>query len=175
MENSTITIIAIFLAAILMFVFPLMTLSDRTDDVSQLTVQTATSEFVDNIRKTGKLTAANYEKFVEQISATGNSFDVELKATILDENIGKKSEKVSQDKIGENQSYDEYTTQILSEIGDDGTKYFKEGDSISVTVKNTNTTISTQLKNFLYKVTGNDTYVIAAEASGMITTTPSQN
>ena len=35
MGDSLITIIAIFLAAILMFVFPLMSLSERTDDISQ--------------------------------------------------------------------------------------------------------------------------------------------
>lgn len=55
MGDSLITIIAIFLAAILMFVFPLMSLSERTDDISELAVQTATNEFVDNIRTTGKL------------------------------------------------------------------------------------------------------------------------
>ena len=35
MGDSLITIIAIFLAAILMFVYPLMSLSERTDDISQ--------------------------------------------------------------------------------------------------------------------------------------------
>ena len=47
MGDSIITIIAIFLAAILMFIFPLITMSDRTDDVAQLTVETATTEFTD--------------------------------------------------------------------------------------------------------------------------------
>ena len=56
MGDSFVTIIAIFLAAILMFVFPLMSISERTDDVSQLSVQTATTEFVDKVRTTGKLT-----------------------------------------------------------------------------------------------------------------------
>ena len=54
MGDSFVTIIAIFLAAILMFVFPLMSISERTDDVSQLSVQTATTEFVDKVRTTGK-------------------------------------------------------------------------------------------------------------------------
>ena len=36
MGDTLITVIAIVLAAVLMFVFPLMTMSDRTDDVSQL-------------------------------------------------------------------------------------------------------------------------------------------
>lgn len=56
MGDSLITIIAIFLAAILMFIFPLMALSERTDDISELSVQTSTTDFVDNVRSTGKLT-----------------------------------------------------------------------------------------------------------------------
>ena len=62
MGDSLITIIAIFLAAILMFVFPLMAISERTDDVSQLVVETTTTDFVDNVRSTGKLTLDNYDK-----------------------------------------------------------------------------------------------------------------
>ena len=57
MSDTLVTIIAIALAAILMFIFPLITMSDRTDDVSQLTVDTATTEFVDDIRTTGKISA----------------------------------------------------------------------------------------------------------------------
>ena len=56
MSDTLVTIVAIGLAAVLMFVFPLMTMSDRTDDVSKLTVETATTEFVDKIRTTGKIT-----------------------------------------------------------------------------------------------------------------------
>ena len=170
MGDTTITVIAIFLAAILMFVFPLMTLSDRTDDVSQLSVQTTTTEFVDNVKKTGKLTEENYGKFVEQISATGNTYDVELKVQILDDNLGKKASSVDMDKIGENQYYTMYTTQVLDAMNNNARALtLKEGDRISVNVKNTNTTISQQLKNFLYKVTGNDSYQISAEASGLVT------
>ena len=49
MGDSAVTIIAIFLAAILMFVFPLMTMADKSDDVSQLSVQNATTDFTNKI------------------------------------------------------------------------------------------------------------------------------
>ena len=65
MGDSFITIIAIFLAAILMFIFPLMSISERTDDISQLSVQTATTDFVDKVRTTGKLTLDDYDKFLQ--------------------------------------------------------------------------------------------------------------
>ena len=45
----------------------------------------------------------------------------------------------------------------------------KEGDMFSTSVKNTNTTLSQQLKNFFYTVAGNDTYAIAAQHAGYVT------
>lgn len=36
MSDTLITVIAIFLSATLMFVFPLMSVSERNDDISQL-------------------------------------------------------------------------------------------------------------------------------------------
>lgn len=173
MGDTLITIIAIALAAVLMFVFPLMTMSDRTDDVSKLAVETATTEFVDDVRTTGKLTMDKYSKFVENISSTGNSYDVEMELNVLDENPGKKTTQAEATKIGENVYYTMYTSQILDAInpssGQTKTLALKEGDMFSASVKNTNTTLSQQLKNFFYSVTGNDTYTIAAQHGGMVT------
>ena len=173
MGDTLITVIAIVLAAILMFVFPLMTMSDRTDDVSQLTVETATTEFVDDVRTTGRLSMDKYSSFVETISATGNTYDVEMEAQILDENPGKKTTQAEPTKIGENVYYTMYTSQIMDSInptnGQTRTLALKEGDIFSVSVRNTNTTLSQQLKNFFYSVTGNDTYTIAAEHAGIVT------
>lgn len=172
MGDSLITIIAIFLAAILMFVFPLMATSERSDDVSQLAVETATTEFVDNVRSTGKLTLEDYDKFVQTISSP-NSYSVTMEARILDENPGVKTTQAETTKIGENVYYNLYTSQIEEKLGigsgASGQLIFKEGDLFSTTVKNTNTTIAQTLKNFLFKVAGNDTYQIAAQHAGMVT------
>lgn len=176
MGDTLITVIAIALAAVLMFVFPLMTMADRTDDVSQLTVKTATTEFVDNVRTTGKLTLDKYGKFVENISSTGNAYDVEMEIKTLDENPGKKTTQAVSTRIGENVYYSTYTSQILDKLYDRDTNTnktiaLKEGDIFSVSVKNTNSTMAQQLKNFFYTVTGNDTYTIAAEHAGVVSTT----
>lgn len=171
MGDTLITIIAIALAAVLMFVFPLMTMSDRTDDVSQLTVKTATTEFVDEIRTTGKITPEKYSKFVQNITSTGNTYDVEMEVKVLDENPGKKTTQVTREKIGENVYYSIYTSQIMDKLDKNQTYNLKEGDIVSVNVKNTSQTMSQQLKNFFYTVVGNDTYTIAAEHAGIVTST----
>lgn len=170
MGDTLITIVAIFLAAVLMFVFPLMSISERNDDIAQMGAQTATVEFVDNIRQTGKITQSNYDSYVQTLAATGNSYDVEIEVKVLDENPGKKTAQTSGDKIGENIYYSEYTSQVLDKINNSKTKTMKlkEGDIISVNVKNTNTTIGQMLKNFFYSISGNDTYKISASHSGVV-------
>ena len=168
MGHSIITIVAIFLAAILMFIFPLMSLSERSDDIAQLSVQTTTAEFVDNIRATGKLTLDDYDKFLNTLTATGNSFDVDIQIQKLDENPGVKVTQGQKDKIGENIYYSVYTSQIMDELNANNEIKLKEGDIVSVTVKNTNKTISQLLRNFFYRVSGNDTYQISAQHGGIV-------
>lgn len=173
MGDTLITVVAIALAAVLMFVFPLMTMADRTDDVAQLSVKTATTEFVDDVRTSGKLTMDKYSKFIETIGTTGNAYDVEMEIQRVDENPGKKTTQAQNRKIGENVYYSIYTSQILDIInpkpGETNSLILKEGDMFSVKVKNTSSTLSQQLKNFLYKVSGNDTYTISAEHAGIVT------
>ena len=169
MGDTLITVVAIFLAAILMFIFPLMAISERNDDISQLEVQTATTEFVDNIRLTGKITQDAYDAYVLKIASTGNTYDVEMEVQVLDENPSKKVTQVSSSKVGENVYYSIYTSQIENEMNsNDGVKDLKEGDIVTIKVKNTNLTISQILKNFVYSLSGNDTYQIAASHSGVV-------
>jgi len=172
MSDTFITIIAIFLAAILMFMFPLMTLADRNDDITQLTVQTTTAEFVDEIRRTGKLTSDEYNNFRAAIVATGNAYDIEIEFKILDENPAKKATQ-SEDItiIGENVYYSVYTTQIESKLdsGENTSYLLKEGDIVSVSVKNRSTTLAQTLRNVYYRVSGSDTYTIAASSAGTVT------
>lgn len=169
MGDSLITIVSIFLAAILMFVFPLMSMSERTDDVSELAVQTATTEFVDKVRATGKLTLSDYDKYVATLASTGNSFDIDIEIQLLDENPGVKTTQAEMTKIGENLYYSFYTTQVEDMLEENATVILKEGDRVAVKAKNTNQTISQILKNFFYQVAGNDTYQIAAQHAGIVT------
>ena len=169
MSDTLITIIAIFLAAVLMFVFPLMAVSNNQEDVTQLAVTEATQEFVNKAATKGKITQEDYDAYVQTLGATGNTYDIEMEFKILDENPGKKSTQSAKDKIGENVYYSVFTTQIQEALEGENKVYnLKEGDIINVSVKNTNLTLSQSLKNFFYTVVGNDTYTIAASSSGLV-------
>ena len=166
MGDTLITVVAIVLAATLMFVFPLMTMSNRADDVSQLSVQSLTTQFVDDVRTTGKITSEKYSKFVENIHSTGNTYDVEIEVKVRDENPGKKTTQANSKKIGEDVYYSIYTTQIENTLKGNKAYNLKEGDIVSVSVKNTNTTMSQQLSGGTStQLTG----TIAGEASGIVT------
>ena len=170
MGDSLITVISILLVAVLMFVFPMMSVAERTDDMSQLAVQNATVEFVNNIRETGKLKQSDYNSFLQKLSSTGNSYEVEMEHKVLDENPSKKVTWTESKKIGENVYYSEYKSQLEEKLENSGNGEisFNEGDIISVNVKNTNTTMGQILKNFFYTVTGSGTSQVQASHAGIV-------
>lgn len=184
MDDTLLSIIGIVLAAIIMFLFPLITMADRTDDVSQLTAKIVTTEFAKDVMETGKITPDMYDKFVTNLSSTGNSYNIEMEAKVVDENnsrlsiISSGNYQTQGGSAGENSYYSIFTSQILDKLNqntannpDGATFYLKEGDIFSVSVKNSSQTIAQQLKNVFYTVLGKDTYVIAASGGGIVTVT----
>lgn len=176
MEDTTVSIIGIVVAAILMLFVPLMLIANTSDDVSQLVVKTATANFVDEVRKTGKITNDKYRKFVEELSSSGNTYEIDIELKILDKNTAKYYTTGTQ--TGSNTYYSLFTSQIEdmleksassgTENNSDGKIILKQGDSISVTVKNSSKTLSQSLKSLYYNVKGSDVQIIAATASGTI-------
>ena len=164
MGDTAMTVVVIFLAAIVMFIPSLMTTADKNDDITSLSVQTVTTQFTNSIRTTGDLTQEEYDNFILTLASTGNSYDVDITVQVLDENPAKK--RSGSVVIGDNVYYTLYTTQILESLP----LNLKEGDIVSVSVKNTNTTIGQQLRNAMYKVTGNSASAVTSEESGIVTT-----
>ena len=179
MQNTTSTIIALFVAAILLFVVPLVTLTDRNDNVTQENVKLIVEEFVSDVKNTGKLTRARFQELQNDLDATGNnSYNIEIQIQHLDENPGKKTAQSNYTKIGENVYYSEYTTQVLKQIGirtdneavsTSDRMILKEGDIITVEVQNTNGTAAQTLKSSFIGFSNADEYVISASSSGMVT------
>ena len=154
-----------------MFVFPLMTVSNTQDDISQVAVQSLVAEFVNNAATKGKITQNDYNAFLSKIYATGNTYEVQLEHKIMTTNPNKGAD----DQLGENLYYSVYNSAIVDST-ETGVNYnqeylMKKGDYIIATVKNTNTTIASQIKNFLYSIVGKDTYTIAASSSALVVNT----
>ncbi len=167
MQSSTSTLIAIFVAAVLLFVVPLVTLTERNDNVVQENVKVIVEEFVTDIKNTGELTIEKYQDFENRLAATGNVYDIEMELQILDENPGKKTMQANYTKIGENVYYSEYTTQVLEKLNS-GKITLKEGDLVYVGVANQNSTASQTLKSTFLSFANAGEEVITASSSGMV-------
>ena len=172
MDSTLMTIIGLFLAAILMFIVPLMAMTERTEDISQTVVQTAVTNFTDTVSNSGAIKPGDYEELRAKLESTGNTFEITIEVQHLDENPGKKGTTTSGDLIGENLRYSTFTTEILDYMyptsGDPKNYPLKKGDNIVVTARNTNKTLAQQLRTFTFKVTGKGTYELYATSSAMI-------
>ena len=169
MEDNASAILAIVLAAIIMFGYPLITMARKTDKAAQIVVESSTDEYVDTIRTKAIIKQSDYEAFLSKISSTGNAFDIEFELQRLDENASKRATQGSTSKQTKNTYATYYTTQVMQMIQDgDGVLLLKEGDIITVKVKNVNTTIFQQLTKYVGEnsVAGK----IVASSSGIITT-----
>ena len=176
MEDSTISIVGIIIAVILMFIVPLILIADRGDDISQLTVQTLTAQFVDNIVKQGKITNDDYERYLSSLQSSGNTYDVSIEIKILDKNTAQRETNIDS-QVGQNSYYSIFTTQIeerlsktgaSSNLSTTGQIILKEGDIISVTTKNSSKTLSQTLKSIYYTIRGEDLHIIASTSTGTV-------
>ena len=169
MDDTFISIIAVIVASIIMFIFPFVILADRNDDIAQLTVETLTEEFVDSVIKTGKITSEDYQKFILRLDASRNTYDINIEVKILDENPSKKVTDDTGTSLGVNTYYSIFTSQIEEKfVVPDSKIILKEGDEIFVTVKNNSKTLSQTLKSLYYTIRGEDLHIISGTSSGTI-------
>ena len=155
MSDSFVTIILILIAAVMLFMVPMIAVSHRKDVVSTQTVQAAINEFVDSTRKTGKVTQEEFSNLVQTLETTGETYEVNININNIDENPSKKdtSSVVDQVKIGENIYYTEYTTQVEKKLEENnGEIKLSTGDFVTVDVENKSQTMYQNFKKFLYNV-----------------------
>lgn len=169
MNDIIISITVILLACVLVIVIPVMTMSDRIDDISQAQVEALVADYVDEMRTTRKITQERHDKFLANLTATGYTFDVEMEVKVLDENPGKKTSQTVRDKIGENVYYSKFTSQIEDELkNNNGVVNLNAGDIVVVTTKNSSASFGQKVKEMIYKIVGNDTANVVASKSGMV-------
>ena len=169
MGDTIVIVICIILGAILMFVFPMMSMSARNDDIAQVAVQSATAEYVSTISSTGKITSEEYDKFVQTVYATGNTYDIEFEIQVSDGNPAKKTTTVNPTKTGEQEYYSVFTNEVMDKLNKDGEYVLKKGDIVTVTVKNNNQTLFQTLQSVFYSTTS-DSYQIGAQQAAVVGT-----
>ena len=118
MTDTLMEIIGIFLAVLIMFIFPVVAIASQHDEIAQTTVETALADFVNTISEKGKVTQFDYNDLVQKITATGNSFDIQIELQVLDDNPERKTVTTDKTIKGENLYYSVYTENITSKIAE---------------------------------------------------------
>lgn len=118
MQDTVMTIIGILLAMVLLFIFPLMEISGKGDEISETVVQLATADFVNQVAMQGKITEFDYSSLVQKLYATGNTYDIEIEAKIIDDNPSRVTTAYSSSLVGENKYYSVYTNTIMEKLNE---------------------------------------------------------
>ena len=160
MGDSLSIIFATIVAAIIMFLFPMMDTWERQDDLSYVMAFTAVVDTVDAVRNTGRLTDAMYDNLISTINSTGNRFEVKMEHR--DAHVIPNGSNVELVYLNH------YTNEIEQALRTAG-EYteFKKGDYFFISVKNTNKTQATVLKQSLYG-TRLETFKIGVPYGGMV-------
>lgn len=167
-NNTLLTFIVIAIAGVVLFVFPIMTISEKNDKVAMERIQAETTAFVDRIANEGELT----EKALNEFESTINTLrpvytNIELQQ--IDENIGKKTSFGTSTVIGSNTYYTTYNETIRDAISKNGKIPFKQGDIVSVEVGyTTKEGFAEGIKSAISGITGNGSYEPVARATSEV-------
>lgn len=169
MEFSLSKVIAVLIAVVLLFGYPLYQQAQRQDELTELVVHGAVTEFVDAVRTKGYITPQMYNDFNRKLGATGNQYDVQM------EHMHKKYNPLYEDPGNPSSTFDNkfdiyfnghYTEEIMNALFPSdknsagryptiGTNYagikadpMSVGDFFTVKVKNINRTMATILRDF---------------------------
>ncbi len=149
MEDNLSFVVAVILSVLLLIFFPLYNAFERQDDISYEVALTAITNFADDVRQSGVLTKEDYDKFVNELIATGNSYDIQL------EGHKKVLNRLDKDVVVENYEID-YSRDILKQLDSkyidnpksaikSGAYLLEDGDYFYVKIKNTNVTQATMI------------------------------
>ncbi len=150
-----------FMGCLLMFIVPIMLIAIKQDTVKQSYIDNAVVEFVNNARATGKITPESYEKLCMDIDAAHLLCEINIKHS--------SAYTVPTDVVDPDTGFHEVATyrtdytkqEILSIIypsaGENVDYRMKNGDYLSVEVRNTSPTLGTRLLRVFQERAGDTT------------------
>lgn len=163
-NNTLLTFIVIAIAGVVLFVFPIMTISEKNDTMALERIQAETTAFVDKVANEGEITEESLNAFETAIgSVKPSSAQIEIQQ--LDENVGKKTGFSSSSVIGQNVYYSIYDESVRETISQNGKIPLKQGDLVSVEVGlSSSGSFAEGFRSAIYGITGNGSYERAARA-----------
>lgn len=178
MEDTLSIIFATIIAILLMFMFPMMDTWDRQDDLSYMSAYSTVVDFVDSARNTGYITEGMINDLEYMLSNTGNSYDIEIEhravqyvPTGVDGVISPVYIYHYKSQIEEEMRLSKYDSEGKYDVNIEGRYNFSKGDYLYVSIKNTNKTPATLMKEILY-ATRLQTFKVGVPYGGMVRNDP---
>lgn len=78
MDSDLQRVFSILISVIILFLFPIYITFEKKDDISYSLALKITYNFVENVRDKGYLSRAMYDKYVNQLAATNNEYDISI-------------------------------------------------------------------------------------------------
>lgn len=136
-----------YILFVIAFIIAIVTFVTQFDNTLEVNISDLTTEFVDECRTTGYISASNYQKFTKDIYAAGNyTIEFEYNAFI--------SYPDDDSPTGYTDGYYTYNTEdvenaLFPASGETKNLKLKNKDSLTVTVKRQGKTMSSNLWSFL--------------------------
>ncbi|WP_433708990.1 hypothetical protein [Paenibacillus illinoisensis] len=177
MGNPFLKVFMVVVALVLIFLWPISSGLNKQDDISEIVVLNAVTQFVDSVRDKGYITPTMYNEFVEQMALTANTYDIQM------EHRHKRYDPIYDDAGvylgGFNVNYESfYNAQINDKLFprnsaekiESPTRVYKlaTGDFFSVVVKNTNRTSGTLINDVLTGTINTPNEKIVIPYGGMV-------
>ncbi len=170
MKDNVSMVLTMILLVVLVVIFPLYNHFERQDDMSYNVVLKATNNFANEVINSGYIDQATYDKYIDNLSATGNMYDVELevhKKVYVETTLGSKVYE-EQYEIDYNKDIFSSTAAAINE-GDNGGEKDKvkngsyllsTGDKFYIKVKNSSTTMAGAVFNMIIPTAQTDRIVV---------------
>ena len=163
MKDILSMVVSVIFLVVLLIILPLYNYFERQDDMSYNLALKAVTTFVDEVSENGYLDQNMYDKFIQRLATTGNSYDIQVEAkkkvyTVDPENPTTdegETQYIEQFKSYYNKDiFNDETGQTSNIIDKDNSLkddvfFLDVGDKFYVTLKNTNTTMATALLNII--------------------------
>ncbi len=163
MKDTISMILAVILLVVLLIIFPLYNYFERQDDMSYNVALKAVTMFVDEVAKNGYLDQTMYDKFVQRLATTGNTYSIEIEAQ---KRLLTTDPDNASPSVGDETYIEQYKSYFNKDIFDEETGstsvivarenklkndafFLDVGDKFYVSIKNTNTTMASALLSSL--------------------------
>lgn len=159
MSDTLSKVIALIIAVLLLYIFPVENMLTRQDDTTRVFILNRTTEFVDSVRNLGYITPLMYMQFTRDLASTGNLYNIEMEhrhisidpvytdpddITSFQHDYGYNSKALYTDEI-----IDVLFPETVISSGDCN-YYLSKGDTFTVRVSNKNKTMASRIQEMLY-------------------------